>query len=203
MSTQKDLELIVSNYVRKHYEQKYHKQYIATVLKHLIVKYCKMMITSKILSFRQDLELYQLLNTKLLNITKIELLYRASDNYYSSKRFHSLCDQKGRTITIAKMKSGNIIGGYTSKWWTANEYGTYIKDEKAFLFLVESGDNNLQSKCPLIFDIKQNDNSAIYCDVKQGPIFVFASYDYGDLKAANLYGGNDTLRALDYEVLAL
>jgi len=45
-----------------------------------------------------------------------KLLYRASRNGWAGSNFHSCCDNKGPTVTVAK--SGNyIFGGYTEKNW--------------------------------------------------------------------------------------
>ena len=44
------------------------------------------------------------------------LLYRASRDGWAASNFHSICDNKGPTVTV--MKSGNnIFGGYTEQSW--------------------------------------------------------------------------------------
>ena len=44
------------------------------------------------------------------------LIYRASRDGWNSSNFHSLCDNKGPTVTV--VKSGNyIFGGYTEQSW--------------------------------------------------------------------------------------
>ena len=48
------------------------------------------------------------------------LLYRGSRDTWLSSRFHELCDNKGPTVTLIKVKNtyGEYIsGGYTDKSW--------------------------------------------------------------------------------------
>ncbi|CAH3175697.1 unnamed protein product, partial [Porites evermanni] len=61
-----------------------------------------------------------------------KLCWRASRDGWSSSRFHSLCDEKGPTVTIVKVGK-YIFGGYTSLSWTSNCFG-YQYDPQAFLF---------------------------------------------------------------------
>ena len=44
------------------------------------------------------------------------LCWRASRDGWDSSRFHSLCDEKGPTVTIVKVGK-YIFGGYTSLSW--------------------------------------------------------------------------------------
>ena len=46
-----------------------------------------------------------------------KLCWRASRDGWSSSRFHSLCDEKGPTVTIVKVEK-YIFGGYTSLSWS-------------------------------------------------------------------------------------
>ena len=50
-----------------------------------------------------------------------KLCWRASrdNNNWDNSQFHSLCDDKGPTITIVKV-GNNIFGGYTSLSWNAS-----------------------------------------------------------------------------------
>ncbi len=41
------------------------------------------------------------------------MLYRGSEHGWKYKDFHSRCDNKGPTISLFKIKDGDIIGGYT------------------------------------------------------------------------------------------
>ena len=49
------------------------------------------------------------------------LIYRASRDGWNSSNFHSLCDNKGPTVTV--VKSGNyIFGGYTEQAWDGKNF---------------------------------------------------------------------------------
>jgi TLD len=43
-----------------------------------------------------------------------ELLYSGSLHGFTCEDFHSRADNKGPTISLFKMKSGDIIGGFTT-----------------------------------------------------------------------------------------
>ena len=45
------------------------------------------------------------------------LCWRASLHGWAAKTFHSLCDNKGPTVTIVKDTKNSIFGGYTSIPW--------------------------------------------------------------------------------------
>ena len=68
---------------------------------------------------------------------RLSLLYRGSRDGFSSAAFHSRCDLKGRTLTIAKSTQGRVFGGYASVDWKA-KYNDYRHDNKAFLFSLTS-----------------------------------------------------------------
>ena len=76
----------------------------------------------------------QLLKTKnWLSFTTAKLLYKASVNGWSAYNFHSLCDNKGATITIAYINDGRFIGAYNpNSWWGGNS--SYETSKSAFLF---------------------------------------------------------------------
>ena len=54
-----------------------------------------------------------------------ELCWRASRDGWGNNKFHSLCDEKGPTITIVKVGT-YIFGGYTSLSWrkSAGKYSS-------------------------------------------------------------------------------
>ena len=206
-----DLEMVVSNFVRNKYENMCN-QHIPMALKYLMLKFANRIIGTSLLSLKQDLDLFKMLTTKLSNIKKFKVLFIASDHSFNAKRFHSLCDHKGPTITIIKSNSNNIFGGYTSKSWTPN--GEFIKDEDSFLFLVES-ENKLK-----YFDIiKSRAHHAIYCAKSDGPSFGMSdieisrrserlyaatrksSYNYNDLDLP--LSGRGEFELVDYQVFQI
>ena len=168
-----DLELIIFGYIRNQYEKE-HKQNVPMALKYMTLRYSNRFIPCKLLTPKQDLEFFKFLSAKLPSISGFNHLFRASDHQYSAHKFHEYCDGKPGTITIIKSNWGNTFGGYTSKSWKfkhKSETG-YIPDENAFLFLIESHDDSVQSKCPLLLKLR-NDHIpyAIYCNYGNGPIF--------------------------------
>ncbi len=40
------------------------------------------------------------------------MLYRGSDHGWEYEDFHDRCDKKGPTISLFKIKDGDVIGGY-------------------------------------------------------------------------------------------
>ena len=60
------------------------------------------------------------------------VLYRMSRDGTSIKIFHSLCDNKGPTISLYLLKDGNIVGGYTSLNY--NSFSGWKSDNEAFVF---------------------------------------------------------------------
>lgn len=45
---------------------------------------------------------------------EMKLIHRASENNFSSSKFHQNCDNKGPTLTIIKSNNGKIFGGFTT-----------------------------------------------------------------------------------------
>jgi hypothetical protein len=70
--------------------------------------------------------------TEMTKSSKMNLLYRATRDGFTSQAFHSKCDGKGNTITIIKNNLNYVFGGYASSAW--HSYGGYINDPNAFLF---------------------------------------------------------------------
>ena len=54
-------------------------------------------------------------------VNKSELLFRASEDGYSSSDFHNKCDGESNTITFVKTTDGRRIGGYNNMAWTQNK----------------------------------------------------------------------------------
>ena len=200
------------------------------VLKYLIAKFSNLIIGCKLLSIQQDMEFFNSLKAELTNIKEFELLFRASEHDYSVLKFHSLCDNKGPTLSIIKSNSGNIFGGYTSISWSTSD--SWVNDPNAFIFLIKSDDLSIHNKCPLIFKTKKHDFhkfSAVWHGKSNGPSFggqdimIFKrdsnnkliyrcrklSYDYGEYNLKSICGGDDNDRdiyfykVLDYEIFKI
>ena len=167
----KMLEMMIYNFIRTHYESK-SKFHVPIALKHLLINFSKQVFPSTILSFKEDTDFFQLLVNKLMDKIahkRIKLLYRASENDFTSQSYHDKCDNHmhGPLITIIKSNYGNIFGGYTSCINITNSEGS---SRDAFIFLIRS-DNELQIT-PIIFDSKKQfglcQNSTLR---NRGPVF--------------------------------
>ncbi|GES78806.1 BTB/POZ protein [Rhizophagus clarus] len=54
---------------------------------------------------------------------------------FDSAQFHQLCDNKGATISLARIKdSKQIVGGYNPLSWNSN--GSYMNTSESFLFYI-------------------------------------------------------------------
>ncbi len=62
------------------------------------------------------------------------MLYRGSDHGWYYVDFHSRCDNKGPTISLFKIKDGDVIGGYTKAQWESPSSSKYVGDSDAMLF---------------------------------------------------------------------
>ena len=54
-----------------------------------------------------------------------KLCWRASRDGWAAERFHSLCDDKGPTVTIIKVGK-YIFGGYASESWSKSFFCLYL-----------------------------------------------------------------------------
>ena len=63
------------------------------------------------------------------------LCYSKQQHGASSSAFHSGCDGRGASLTIMRLSTGRVIGGYTSASWSSSS-GYYSRDCNAFLFSI-------------------------------------------------------------------
>ena len=102
---------------------------------------------------------------------KYKLIYRCSKHGDTAKNFHMKCDYIGPNMILVKTKKNFIFGGVTTKSWKHllkdtkkddPEYGTEIKDEKAFGFSI-----NLKK----VYKNGKPDEFIIFCNNNYGPVF--------------------------------
>jgi hypothetical protein len=77
-------------------------------------------------------------------------------------KFHSLCDNKGPTLSIIKTTLGHTFGGYTKTSWESPNSGIDKHDTSSFLFSVDK-----LTKYPITKDY----DKAICCNSSYGPLF--------------------------------
>ena len=96
------------------------------------------------------------------NIKKASLLYRASENNFSAKAFHKMCDNIPNTLVLIQTETGEIIGGYSPLTWnSSSKHWSEDKSLKSFIFSL-----NMKEKFQL--NLSQ---FAIACNQEKGPIF--------------------------------
>ncbi|GET01085.1 hypothetical protein GLOIN_2v147271 [Rhizophagus clarus] len=100
---------------------------------------------------------------------KFKLLLRGSQDGFTPKKFHELCDNIPHTVTFIKIKeTEEIIGGYNPLVWKSldNEFG---ETKDSFIFSFKSK-NNFDDQI-LSHVIHQKMNRAIFYHTKCGPTF--------------------------------
>ncbi|PKY35897.1 hypothetical protein RhiirB3_533357 [Rhizophagus irregularis] len=71
---------------------------------------------------------------------EFKLLLRGSRDGFTPDRFHSLCDNKPKTVTFIKVKgTDEILGGYNPIIWETNKSWGETKDSFIFSFKYENG----------------------------------------------------------------
>ena len=111
--------------------------------------------------------------------SKLELLYRGSQDGFSGRAFHEKCDKKEGTITLIKVKE-NVFGGYTSAAWDST--GKWKSDSEAYIFsLRRSGQTD-----PVQFKIKEEFKSKAIKGGSRPSIGFLNAFQFGeDLKVVN------------------
>jgi len=116
-------------------------------------------IDSMIINLEEDLNLMK----EWLGKEKqhdFELIYRGSQDGFSSEDFHKSCDNAGPTLVVCKSKVyDRVFGGFTSKNWSRIEQ--YVEDPQAFLF----------SLTGVTKHVVRGKSCAIYCSSRNGPTF--------------------------------
>jgi len=96
----------------------------------------------------------------------LNLLYRGTCDGFEHKNFHQLCDNKGSSITVAKVKdTKEILGGYSPLNWNCQD--SYFTTKESFIFNL--GNNNLNDA--VFSPAQKNFKRAVYCGRKYGPNF--------------------------------
>ncbi|RIA99417.1 hypothetical protein C1645_747251 [Glomus cerebriforme] len=161
------------------------------------------------------------------NPYSFKLLYRASKDGFEAKNFHQLCDNKGPTVTIAKIHSNDkLIGGYNPLDWKPRSNFSYLSgdncwystfDSFLFSFTLKSSSND--NSAPQIARIGNSGNISDYAigyNVNHGPsfgggwdlsiqednlIYSYGAYSYPDCDS--FITKNPYLKLEDYEVFQI
>jgi hypothetical protein len=100
---------------------------------------------TKILSYEQQEHLNKLYGS---NNQQWQLIYRASRDGFTAKRFHQFCDGYGPTMTVIRSQNGCIFGGYTSIPWSSSDQDK--RDGNAFLFTLTNLYTIKPTKYPIL-----------------------------------------------------
>jgi len=83
---------------------------------------------------------------------KFTRLYRSSIDGTAAGTFHNKCNDKGPTLTLVKLQTNRIFGGYTSISWSSS--GAYVNDNASWLFRLEPN--------PIKIEHKKDNQSSVY-----------------------------------------
>ncbi|KAJ5080086.1 hypothetical protein M0811_14173 [Anaeramoeba ignava] len=138
--------------------------------------------------------------------SKMKLGYSAKRYGFNCKNWHSVIDNKGKTLIIIKTTNNYIFGGFTSVGFLSDEtkwsikrspIKGCIKDEDAFLFSIKNPRNDPPQKFPIR---KEESDNAIMYNLENGPIFGYSSDYlqndiclYGNLQGYTNFGCRYTL----------
>ncbi len=139
------------------------------------------------------------------DFSSFKLLYRATRDGFTNRKFHNAVDGETNTIILIRDDSDNIIGGYASVAWDSSS--GFKEDPYAFVFNL-----SLQKMYPV-----DNAASAIYCSDEylcvfgNGDILIaqsqanskFPSYYGRDAEQYELTGGESKIRLTELEVFKL
>lgn len=96
-----------------------------------------------------------------------KLLLRGSDNGFSSKHFHTFCDDIPNTVIVMKIDgTGEIIGGYNPLIWPSDSSFKWLNTDDSFIFTLRN--QNLSTS---IISRVDNGNMAIGSSSSHGPYF--------------------------------
>ncbi|XP_032808499.1 interferon-induced protein 44-like isoform X4 [Petromyzon marinus] len=137
------------------------KRTISSMKRNRYLQESSAMALSPKLSSAQQQKLLRALN---LANKSLRLLYKGSTDGFNTTAFHTKCNNKGPTITVAYNAQGYIFGGYVSETLTSR--GGYIADNDSFVFRLEAPGNPSPSV------IKPTNTSHSFYDASNyGPTF--------------------------------
>jgi hypothetical protein len=140
--------------------------FINTNIDSKILDYELAYILVKFIKYYENYNITELLMSNV-NFYNFKLLVRGSENGFDCRNFHEHCDNRGPTITIAKVKHTNeILGGYNPCDWKSEVYYGNIKGSYIF---------SLNKVNPTFSMVNVNDNPLMplggYGGVINGPDF--------------------------------
>jgi hypothetical protein len=98
-----------------------------------------------------------------------KLSWRGSRDGFGASTFHSMCDNKGESVTVIKTPEGHLFGGYASVSWdiTNNKRNRYQVGPGSFLFTI----SNPHKISPTKYSLKDPGQNAMGHFSTYGPMF--------------------------------
>ncbi|KAJ5070991.1 kelch-like protein [Anaeramoeba ignava] len=116
--------------------------------------------------------------------SKMKKGYSAKRDGFDCKKWHDICDDKGKTLVIIKTKDDFIFGGFTPVGWSRGN-SRFIRDPEAFIFSLRNDKND---RNPEKFPIKKEREAyALWYNFEEAPIF-------GTQNANDIYLNTDLTR---------
>lgn len=114
---------------------------------------------SKLIESKYKKDIVKMFNNLGNKALKFVLLYRGSRDGFKGTKFHSACDGKGATFTIASSAKGNVFGGYYAGSWAGSGY----KSESSWIFSLKNSSGKVLKYNP------NNTSNNAYCNSNNGP----------------------------------
>jgi hypothetical protein len=125
---------------------------------------------------------------ELKNLYEFKLILRGSCDGFTPGKFHEICDNKSRTVTVIRVKDSNeILGGYNPIIWESRKFipessNEYSKTKDSFIFSFNDKEDIKNHTLSRVKD----ENYAIDNYIKYGP-----SFGQNDLKLCVEVGSFD------------
>lgn len=171
---------------------------------------------SSILSADQMEDLMELCGFK--RNQQFSLLYRATQDGFSSNDFHNKCDGHANTLVIIRTTDSYVFGGYTAAKWSRK--GGYEHDSNAFIFsLINKANKPKLMKCILSqyaiecnnscgpafgkndLHISNNSNVNEFSHSNLGTAYRHPMYEFGSNEARTFLAGDFSFQTNEIEVL--
>ena len=125
-------------------------------------------VDSKILEESNRIDEFLNLIYEWAGCKNMQLLYRGTKDGMTSKHFHEICDNQGKTITLYRNIKGYIFGGFASIPWST-EGGTWKSAPESFVFTLTNAFDIKPTKLSSKHD--ENQYKEVFHNKNYGPTF--------------------------------
>jgi len=151
-------------------------------------------IDSKIITFQHAELIYKWIERlevtdRIRNSYEFKLLFRGSRDGATKEKFHEICDNQSRTVTIVKVKDSNeILGGYNPIKWKSDASWGITKDSFIFSFKNNEGIGDY------ILSRVKDENEAV-CNKR----YIGPKFGKGDFRIWGYYNNGCSCKRNSYE----